>query len=154
MHFLKGIVIVSLLGRGTERAPRREISFTFGRKMHNDTIAENRSKGKGLQMTDLKGFQKKHLRSLGHRIHPVVLIGYKGMTDAVIQSLHDALERHELIKVKFIDLKEKEQKRGMVEEIEEKTGCRNVGLIGHTALFFRQNKDPEKRRIRIPERRK
>lgn len=101
-------------------------------------------------MSTLKGFQKKYLRGLAHGIKPVVFIGQKGLNDAVTRSMDEALDHHELVKVKFIEFKEKEQKQQLVEAIEKQSGCESAGIIGHTAIFFRQNSDPEKRKITIP----
>lgn len=103
-------------------------------------------------MKTLQGFQKKYLRGLAHKMKPVVFVGQKGLTPGVLQSAETALDRHELIKVKFIDFKEKDRKTEISETIENETGARLVGLIGHTAIYYREQKDPEKRRIKVPER--
>ena len=101
-------------------------------------------------MGALKGFQKKFLKGLAHQLKPVVFIGQKGLSNSLIGSIHDALDTHELIKVKFVEFKEKPQKAAMAEAIEAKTGCLLVGIIGHTAIFYRQHADPEKRKIKLP----
>ena len=44
--------------------------------------------------------QTKHLKSLCHALTPVVRIGQKGVTDAVMSELEIALSHHELIKIK------------------------------------------------------
>ena len=103
-------------------------------------------------MSKLTGFQKKHLKGLAHKIKPAVYIGHKGMVNPVVRAIDEALERHELIKVKFIDFKEKDQKKRIADTIEARTGCQRVGMLGHTMLFFRCNKDPDKRKIIFPER--
>ena len=103
-------------------------------------------------MKKLQGFQKKYLRGLAHGLKPVVFIGQKGLTDTVVQSINEALNSHELIKVKFIDFKEKEHKKKIAETIEQQTGCEQAGMIGHTAIFYRQHTDPQKRKIKIPQR--
>ena len=103
-------------------------------------------------MVKLEGFQRKFLRGAAHTIKPVVFIGQKGLTPHVLISMEDAIERHELIKIKFNDFKEKEQKAEISAEIEKETGAENVGMIGHTVIFYRQKKDPEKRRITLPRR--
>ena len=103
-------------------------------------------------METLKGYQKKFLKGLAHGLKPIVFIGQKGLSGNLIGSIHDALDTHELIKVKFIEFKEKQQKVGMAEAIEAETGCRLVGIIGHTAIFYRQHADPEKRKIQLPPR--
>ncbi|MFH1990816.1 MAG: ribosome assembly RNA-binding protein YhbY [Pseudomonadota bacterium] len=100
----------------------------------------------------LQGFQKSYLRGLAHGIKPVVIIGQKGITAAVVRSIDEALNSHELIKVKFVDFKEKPLKEKIADDIEKQTGCENVGVIGHTAIFYRQHADPQKQKIKVPQR--
>ena len=103
-------------------------------------------------MAPLKGFQKRFLRGLAHSLKPVVFVGQKGVTDALANAMNDALDRHELVKVKFVEFKAKEQKLAVVAQIEQSATCATVGLVGHTAIFFRQQNDPEKRKIVLPQR--
>lgn len=103
-------------------------------------------------MEGLKGFQKKYLRGLAHSRKPLILIGQKGLTPALIKATDEALDTHELIKVKFNEFKEKEQKEAVVNIIEKEISAELVGMIGHMAIFYRCQKDPEKRRITIPKR--
>jgi RNA-binding protein len=103
-------------------------------------------------MKKLEGFQKKYLRGLAHSLKPVVLIGQKGLTNELIKSAEQALEIHELIKVKFNDFKEKEQKKKISQEFEKSTRAELVGNVGHIYIYFRQQDDPEKRRIQLPQR--
>lgn len=103
-------------------------------------------------MEKLKGFQKKYLRGLAHSMKPVIFIGQKGLTPAIRLSTEEALARHELIKVKFIDFKEKDQKSEIMGALESETGSEVVGTIGHTAILYRRQNDPERRRIALPER--
>ena len=103
-------------------------------------------------MQELKGFQKKYLRGLAHKLQPVVYVGQKGVTDAVIDSLEEALSAHELVKVRFVENKEKNTKKMISTELEKRTGSRMVGLIGHVAILFRPHPDPDKRKIILPQR--
>jgi RNA-binding protein len=98
----------------------------------------------------LKGFQKKHLKGLAHGLKPVIQIGKEGITEGVIRAIAESLLRHELIKIKFIDFKD--QKEALTGEIEAKTGSERVGMIGHTAILYRPQADPEKRKISLPQR--
>ena len=98
----------------------------------------------------LNGKQKKYLKGLAHKRKPVVLIGQHGLSDAVIKSTDEALNDHELIKIKFNEFKEKGQKEEISSEIEERTGAAQVGMIGHVVIFYRPHPDPEKRRIELP----
>ncbi len=103
-------------------------------------------------MEKLKGYQKKYLKGLVHGTKPLVFVGQKGISPAVTQAVDESLEKHELIKVKFIDFKEKGQKKEIAGAIEKETACELVGMIGHIAIFYRQHKDPEKRKINVPKR--
>lgn len=99
----------------------------------------------------LKGTQKKYLKALAHSLKPVVFIGQKGLTPSLAKAMEDALDSHELIKVRFIDFKEKELKKDLILEIEKNHGCSKVGMVGHIAIFYRMNKDPKKRKIILKE---
>ena len=101
--------------------------------------------------TNLTGFQAKYLRGRAHGLKPIVFVGQKGLTDALIRSTEEAFDRHELIKIKFIDFKEKKQKEELAAAIGAKTGSQVAGMIGHVAILYRQHADPEKRRIILPE---
>lgn len=102
-------------------------------------------------MVELKGFQKKYLRGLAHSLKPVVLIGQKGFTDELVKSTDQALERHELIKIKFNEFKEKEQKAEITEMICKATKAEVAGAIGHMVILYREQKDPDKKKIALPE---
>lgn len=99
----------------------------------------------------MNGFQKRYLRGLAHSLAPVVLIGQKGLTDALIRSADEALDAQEMIKVKFNDFKEKKQKQEISDEIGKATASEMIGLVGHVATFYRAHKNPEKRKIVLPE---
>lgn len=101
-------------------------------------------------MEKLKGFQKKYLRGLAHNLKPVVFIGKNGLNENVIFSMEDALNTHEIVKVKFVDFKEKEKKKEFSEELEKQTKSHHVGSIGHISIFYKMHKDPEKRKITVP----
>ncbi len=96
----------------------------------------------------MTGTEKKYLRGLAHGLKPVVRIGRKGLTEAVIGSLDEALESHELIKVK-IDA-ERQERPLIGAEIDARLGSVQVGAIGRVAIFYRRASDPEKRKVRFP----
>ncbi|RJQ76846.1 MAG: ribosome assembly RNA-binding protein YhbY [Desulfobacteraceae bacterium] len=100
----------------------------------------------------LKGYQRKYLRALAHPLKPVILIGLRGVTDEVAVALKEALDRHELIKIKFVESKSKADKNRMIEALQSATQAHLVGMIGHTAIFFRQNADRDKQKISLPQR--
>lgn len=101
-------------------------------------------------MTELKGSQRKYLRGLAHKLNPSALVGQKGLTDSFLEEVNLALDAAELIKIKFVDHKEKEVKTALVEEITKKMRCHLAGMVGHVAILYRQQADPEKRQIKLP----
>ena len=84
--------------------------------------------------------RKKHFRSLGHKLKPVVMVAGKGMTDGVIEETLRALSDHELIKVKFA-VGDRDVKKNMITELCEQTQCELVQTIGNIALVYKENKD-------------
>jgi RNA-binding protein len=101
-------------------------------------------------MKMLKGFEKKYLRGLAHDLKPVVLIGKEGITDGIVRAADEGLCQHELIKIKFNEFKEKAQKETLTDALVKRTGSALIGTIGHTAILFRPQTDPVKRRIQLP----
>lgn len=101
-------------------------------------------------MDQLEGFQRRHLRGLAHGLQPVVTIGKDGLSDAVVAKTEAELVAHELIKVRFGDWKD--EKRELLEELAARTRAEQVGLVGHVGILFRQNREPKRRKIRVPAR--
>ena len=62
----------------------------------------------------LDSTQRKRLRGLAHALRPAVHVGARGLTEAVTRQIDEALERHELIKVKIAA--EREQRQRMAEQ--------------------------------------
>lgn len=105
----------------------------------------------GTQRNDLTNVQKKFLRKLGHDLNPVIYIGKDGLTDTVVAAIDEALQYHELIKVKIINT-DKISKHEAAELIPDRTGSRLVQLVGKTLLIYRQNKKKKKdEQIRLPQ---
>ena len=95
----------------------------------------------------LNSRQKKNLRAKAHDLKPIVLVGKSGVSKGCIQSINEAIEVHELIKVKFIE--HKDNKKALSKTICDKTDSEIVGNIGHTIMIFRQNPDKEKQKYKI-----
>jgi len=96
----------------------------------------------------LNGSQKKYLRGLAHNLQPVVMVGKNGVTDDLIVAVTQALNSQELIKIKFIDYKEK--KKELSNHIEQHSGAELIGIIGNISILYRQHPDTNKRKISLP----
>ncbi len=99
-------------------------------------------------MQPLSGAQRKYLRGLAHHLKPVVHVGRNGVTDPVLQEIAEALDHHELIKVKLAD--PQGRKKELAEELAGRSGGAWVGLVGNVVTLYRQHPDPEKRRVEVP----
>ena len=84
--------------------------------------------------------QIRQLKALAQRLEPVVYVGKAGVTDALLASVEQALNDHELIKIKFTAFKE--QRKSLATEIAELTHSELVWIVGHVAVLYRAQPDP------------
>ena len=82
--------------------------------------------------------QREYLRKAAHDLEPMVRLGKDGFTDNQAQSILGVIESRELIKVKILQ-NSRVEKEEVAKEIEEKTGCEVVGIIGKTIILFKEN---------------
>lgn len=97
-------------------------------------------------MIKLTGKQTRFLKGRGHHLNPVVMIGKEEIGPALLASLHEALQFHELIKVRIqegclLDRKE------VAAIISEKTDSAVVQILGRTILLYRPGED---KKINLP----
>jgi RNA-binding protein len=95
----------------------------------------------------LKPSQKRYLRSLAHALKPVIMVGNKGITDAVRAELSLALERHELIKVRLAG-DDRAERSAQAAELARAGDAEVVQTIGKIACLYRRN--DEAPRIALP----
>jgi len=96
----------------------------------------------------LKGSQRKYLRGLAHGLKPVIQVGKNGLAENLFESVNAALKAHELIKVKFVGLKE--EKISLSRDIAGHCQSELVGVIGNIAILYRQHPEADKRKIALP----
>ncbi|MBC8554614.1 MAG: YhbY family RNA-binding protein [Candidatus Brocadiales bacterium] len=89
---------------------------------------------------------RNYLRKLAHDLNPIVMVGKNGLTASVEEAVNQALTSHELIKVKFIDFKS--SKKELTAQLSESVHAELISLIGNIAILFRQNRDPDNRKIK------
>lgn len=87
------------------------------------------------------GKDRRALRALGHHLKPVVQIGQQGVTSAVIQATSEALDTHELIKVKVLE-SAPHGRFEVARELAEATSSELVQVLGRTILLFRPAPEP------------
>ncbi len=82
--------------------------------------------------------QKTSLRSLAHAKKPVVMIGSSGLSDNIFAALEEALDRHELVKIK-ISSGDREERENIVLQLIEKSGAEKIQRIGNMLTLYRRN---------------
>ncbi len=87
----------------------------------------------------------KQLRAEAHRLKlkPVVMIGQNGLSDNVHMEIDNALSHHELIKIRVPGLDANDKKQ-MITSIAQKHQASIIQTIGHVAVLYRRNKEPDR----------
>ncbi len=88
-------------------------------------------------MKKLNPIQIRFLRAQGHHLKPVVLIGDKGLSEAVLKEIAVAVKAHELIKIKVMN-DERSEREVMLNTICASTGAAPIQHIGKTLLIYKQ----------------
>lgn len=80
---------------------------------------------------------KKELAMQVHALKPVVMIGNKGLTDAVQAEINEALDHHELIKIKIAG-GDRECRDEIIAKVCAKQNAMLIKKIGHIFAIFRE----------------
>lgn len=83
--------------------------------------------------------RKKSLRTIGHKLNPIVIIAGNGLSEGVLLELNRALDDHELIKVKLA-IAEREERKELVTELVTLPNVELIQEIGKVVLLYRPNK--------------
>lgn len=91
--------------------------------------------------------QIKFLRARCHDLKPVVMMGQKGLTEALLNELDIALNHHELVKIK-LSTEDRELRKQLITELCQRSGAEEVQTIGKTLSVYRVN--PDRAIIELP----
>ena len=91
----------------------------------------------------LTSTQKRYLRGLAHALKPVIMVGNKGVSEALLAEFSTALDDHELIKVKLAG-DDREERVAQISRLGEAGQAELVQSIGKVACFYRRNADKPK----------
>jgi RNA-binding protein len=95
----------------------------------------------------LSGKQRRHLRSLGHGLKAIVQIGKDGIDDGLVAAVDQALEDHELVKLKVGEAA-KLDRHEAADAIARKTHSEVAQVLGSTVLLYRAH--PDEPAIELP----
>ncbi len=85
----------------------------------------------------------KLLKKQSHSLNPVVLLGAKGLTEAVQQEINVALGVHELIKIR-VNALDRAERTEIITQICTAQQAELVQQIGHLAVIYRKRPDKDK----------
>lgn len=90
----------------------------------------------------LTGKQKRFLRAIGHNLKPVVMVGKGEINDSLIRETTEALEAHELIKIKILEscLIDRTE---VAEQLASHCGAEVAQILGRTILLYRKSREPK-----------
>jgi RNA-binding protein len=94
----------------------------------------------------LTGAQKTFLRGLGQTLEPALKVGKAGLTPEFFKELQRCLNTDELVKLRFLGA-DRNERADLIGRIADEGRCVCAGAVGATALFYRQQADPAKRKI-------
>lgn len=98
---------------------------------------------------ELTSKERNFLRKKAHDIDPIVRIGKSGLNESVIESIRQAIDKQELIKVKVLNNSNEDITRELENEISQKTASVCVMSIGSTMIFFKKKVDEKNNKGRI-----
>jgi RNA-binding protein len=97
----------------------------------------------------LTGAQKPYLRGLGQQMEASLKVGRAGLTPAFFNELQHHLNTRELVKLRFLGA-DRDERAALCAQIADEGRCVCAGTVGHTALFYRRQTDPQRRTITLP----
>jgi RNA-binding protein len=84
--------------------------------------------------------QLNKLKKSAHHLKPIILIGQKGLSPAVVLEIEQALKAHELVKIKISGW-EKIDREQMIVTILAELKAELIQSIGHMVTIFRKNNE-------------
>jgi RNA-binding protein len=89
-----------------------------------------------LKALPLSPSDRRELKGLAHHLDPVIMIGDKGLSDAVMLETAAALKAHGLIKIRVMG-DEREARLEILGKLCDQLGCEKVQTIGKLLVVYR-----------------
>jgi RNA-binding protein len=94
--------------------------------------------------------QRAHLRSLAHRLKPMLQVGQEGLEPRVLASILEAFNTRELLKVKVLENAPADVRDTAGAIVDALPDVHVAQTIGRTIVLYRE--DPDAPEIRLPRR--
>jgi RNA-binding protein len=95
-------------------------------------------------MEPLSPAERRALKARAHALHPLVSLGGKGLTDAVVAEVERALSAHELIKVRAPEM-DRDERETLLAALCEHCAAHPVQHIGKVLVLYREKPVPEEK---------
>lgn len=95
---------------------------------------------------ELRGKQKRFLRSKAHHLQPIFQIGKGGVSGPMIIQIGEALEKRELIKVSLLQNTD-EIATDVAHILADEVHCQIVQIIGRVLVLYRPSSKEKYQRI-------
>ena len=92
--------------------------------------------------------QRAYLRSLGHSLKPILQVGTDGVSEAFLESLEEAFNTRELLKVKVLEGAPEDAAEAGHAMADALDGVHVAQTIGRTVVLYRP--DPDEPEIQLP----
>jgi RNA-binding protein len=86
-------------------------------------------------MQPLTNPELRKLKARAQRLEPLFKVGKAGLSETFVSSINQALDSHELLKVKFAEFKE--EKNALAPALAQKTASHLIMRVGNVAVYFR-----------------
>ncbi|EOH88024.1 ribosome assembly RNA-binding protein YhbY [Enterococcus asini] len=95
---------------------------------------------------ELRGKQKRFLRSKAHHLQPIFQVGKGGLNEAMIHQIAEALEKRELIKITLLQNTD-EIAEEVAEVLHQEINCEIVQIIGRVVVLFKPSSKEKYQKI-------
>ena len=87
---------------------------------------------------ELTAQKKKKLKTIAHKLKPIVTIGQNGLKETIHEEIEIALDCHQVIKIK-LNVGDRDSRKAMINDLAKAHNSDIIQTIGNIAVFFRNN---------------
>lgn len=84
--------------------------------------------------------ERQAFKAKAHRLEPVVTLGGKGLTDAVVAEIDFALKSHELLKIRAAAM-DRHERAAAFDAICARTGAEPIQHVGKVFVIYRKREE-------------
>ncbi len=87
-------------------------------------------------MGELSNRELRALKARAQLLKPMLKVGKDGLSPAFVKAVNEALDHHELVKVKFEEFKERKKELGP--KLAQTVSANVIMEVGHVVVLFRR----------------